>query len=254
MPKFLALVFVSCLAALPLGAQIQDNSFLLEEAYNQETGVVQHINTFTLFDDSDDWAYTFTQEWPAPGQRHQLSATLPYLRVTGDGDQRGLGDVAVNYRYQLLGSGEAAVAFSPRFSLVLPTGDEAQGRGTGALGYQVNLPLSAVLSPRAVTHVNVGATFTPGAENPDGSAVDLEVYSFGQSFIWLLRERLNLMLELAFASGDDESFFVNPGLRWAHDLPSRLQIVPGIAFPIGVGPSQGERTVFLYLSFEHPFR
>ena len=25
---------------------IQDNSFLVEEAYNQERGVVQHINTF----------------------------------------------------------------------------------------------------------------------------------------------------------------------------------------------------------------
>lgn len=28
-------------------APIQDNSFLIEEAYNQEFGVVQHINTFT---------------------------------------------------------------------------------------------------------------------------------------------------------------------------------------------------------------
>jgi hypothetical protein len=24
--------------------------------------------------------------------------------------------------------------------------------------------------------------------------------------------------------------------------------------PIGIGPSAGERAVFLYLSFEHPFR
>lgn len=261
MPKSLACFVLAALATLPLRAQIQDNSFLIEEAYNQEAGVVQHINTFTLFDDSDesgvgdDWVYTFTQEWPAPSLRHQLSATLPYLRLTGspDGD-RGLGDVALNYRYQLVGSGKDAVAFSPRLSLLLPTGDEDQGRGAGALGYQVNLPLSVVLSPRAVTHVNVGATFTPGAKEPGGAEADLEVYNFGQSFIWLLKERVNLMLEMAMTSGDDESFFVNPGVRWAHDLPSGLQIVPGIAFPIGVGPSQGERAVFLYVSFEHPFR
>ena len=32
-----------------------------------------------------------------------------------------------------------------------------------------------------------------------------------------------------------------------------LQIVPGIAVPIGVGPSRGEKGIFLCLSFEHPF-
>ena len=147
MPKYLALCVVAGLSILPAQAQIQDNSFLLEEAYNQEPGVVQHINTFTRFDDSDDWVYTFTQEWPAPSLRHQLSATFPYRRLTGIGDdESGLGDVALNYRYQLLGSGEDAVAFSPRLSLLLPTGDEDRGLGAGALGYQVNLPLSVVLA------------------------------------------------------------------------------------------------------------
>ncbi len=41
---------------------IQDNSFLVEEAYNQEAGVVQHISTFTRYQESKDWIYTFTQE------------------------------------------------------------------------------------------------------------------------------------------------------------------------------------------------
>ena len=29
-------------------------------------------------------------------------------------------------------------------------------------------------------------------------------------------------------------------------------IVPGVAFPFGVGPSAGQKSVFLYLSFEGP--
>jgi hypothetical protein len=33
-----------------------------------------------------------------------------------------------------------------------------------------------------------------------------------------------------------------------------MQIVPGIAVPLGIGPSDGERSIFLYLSIEHPFR
>jgi hypothetical protein len=42
---------------------IQDNSFLVEEAYNQEEGVVQHINTFVR-QHNGDLLYTFTQECP----------------------------------------------------------------------------------------------------------------------------------------------------------------------------------------------
>jgi hypothetical protein len=47
---------------------------------------------------------------------------------------------------------------------------------------------------------------------------------------------------------------VSPGIRWALDFKCGLEIVPGLAFPIGVGPSRGEHAVFLYLSLEHPFR
>lgn len=44
-----------------------------------------------------------------------------------------------------------------------------------------------------------------------------------------------------------------PGVRTALDFESGLQIVPGLAFPVGVGPSRGARSVFVYLSLEHPF-
>ena len=58
-------------------APIQDNSFLVEEAYNQERGVVQHISTFSRMWNSRDWTYSFTQEWPGPRNwRHQFSYTL----------------------------------------------------------------------------------------------------------------------------------------------------------------------------------
>src|SRR5215475_6685724 len=49
----------------PKESPIQDNSFLIEEAYNQERHVVQHISTFSRMWNSKDWNYTFTQEWPA---------------------------------------------------------------------------------------------------------------------------------------------------------------------------------------------
>jgi hypothetical protein len=55
----------------------QDNSFLVEEAYNQEFGVVQHMQSFQRLWNSKDRIYTFTQERPLPRPRHQLSLFLP---------------------------------------------------------------------------------------------------------------------------------------------------------------------------------
>ena len=67
------LSLLTLLTAGTAGAQapapIQDNSFLVEEAYNQERGVVQHINTFARAR-GGGWEYGFTQEWPVRGQRY----------------------------------------------------------------------------------------------------------------------------------------------------------------------------------------
>lgn len=41
---------------------IQDNSFLVEEAYNQDAGVVQHITTFQIQRGTSDFDTSFTQE------------------------------------------------------------------------------------------------------------------------------------------------------------------------------------------------
>lgn len=46
---------------------IEDNSFLIEEAFNQEKNVIQHINTFTRTWNDQGWLFTYTEEWPLPG-------------------------------------------------------------------------------------------------------------------------------------------------------------------------------------------
>jgi hypothetical protein len=243
---------------------IQDNSFLVEEAYNQEPGVVQHISTFTRYQETKDWIYTFTQEWPVGGLTHQLSFTLPWQRLGASLDGRqAFGDVALNYRYQLLGDGNAKVAIAPRLSVLLPTGDEKTGYGRGAAGVQVMLPVSWVLGESLVAHSNLGATRTPKARNTLGETATPQDLALGQSLIWLASPRFNVMLEYVHnrtqaVSGPDQTqaqtaTYLSPGIRWAYNFPSGLQIVPGIAVPIGVGASRGERAIFLYLSFEHPF-
>jgi hypothetical protein len=243
-------------------APIQDNSFLIEEAYNQEAGVVQHISTFARDAGSRAWAYTFTQEWPVFSQQHQLSYTIPVIS-NGPGQGSGLGDIAIHYRYQLANGKRSAIFVAPRISLIVPSGNDRKDRGAGAAGVQVNLPISIEHSAYFVTHWNAGATLTPSARNAAGDKATTRNYNLGASAIWLPLSRLNAMLEVAWSrdelvSGPDrrvgeDSFFLSPGVRGAFNFASGLQIVPGFAVPIGVGASDGEHSVFFYLSFEHPF-
>ncbi|HKP87616.1 MAG TPA: transporter [Blastocatellia bacterium] len=243
---------------------IQDNSFLIEEAYNQEDGVVQHINSFML-QRNRDWIYAFTQEWPFFGSKHQLSYTIPVQRMGSAPDGgKGLGDVALNYRYQLIGDGKSRIACSPRFSLLLPTGDEKKGLGAGGLGLQVNVPVSVLLTKKLVTHINAGATYTPSAKSAGGDEDNTMGYNLGESFIWLATPTFNVMLETVWNRVEtvvgpnlkerDYSLLISPGIRWAYNFENGLQIVPGIAVPIGAGPSRNDYGVILYLSFEHRFK
>ncbi|MGH7614015.1 MAG: transporter [Gemmatimonadales bacterium] len=239
-------------------AEIADNSFLIEEAYNQERGVVQHISAFMWSRDAHSWLYTFTQEWPLFGQRSQLSFTVP---LEGSGRTR-IGDLALNYRYQLAGT-ESRVSVSPRLSVLAPTGSAAAGVGAGGAGLQVNLPVSVEVAPRLVTHWNAGATVTPSAGNGTSDRATTTAYNLGASAIWRPRRTFHVMLEVAWAQAEtvvgsgvtshEQELLISPGVRWAHNFASGLQIVPGIAFPIGVGPSRGSDGVFLYLSLEHAF-
>ena len=141
----------------------------------------------------------------------------------------------MNYRYQLRADNRLAIA--PRLSLLLPTGSAARGLGTGHVGVQMNLPVSVVLAPRLVTHWNAGVTAVPHTTS----------YNLGASVIWLLRPTFNALVEITWrGQGGAHDVVVNPGIRWAHNFASGLQIVPGVAFPDG-------KSTFLYLSFEHRF-
>lgn len=204
---------------------IQDNSFLIEEAYNQEKRVVQHIFTF------NDGVATFTQEWPVDGIKHQLSYTVPVERHTA-------GDSLINYRYQLVGEGASRLAIAPRVSLIVP---RERSRG---YGYDLNLPVSVALSDRVVTHWNAGATKTPSSPEP-------VMWSAGASVIAAPFEKFHVMLESRWTRSIRSTYTVSPGIRWAWDFKkSGLQIVPGIAMPV---TSDHQRSVYLYLSLEHPF-
>lgn len=242
---------------------IRDNSFLVEEAYNQDPRVVQHISTFQRDDESGAWLFTFTQEWPVTGMRHQLSYTLPFANA-GGGASTGFGDALLNYRYQLVGGGEAQrVAIAPRLSAVLPTGSVAEQRGRGHAGIQTMLPVSVELGNAFVVHSNLGFTATPHAEATDGSRASPFEWNAGQSVIWLATPTMNLMLEGTWLRGGTvvapglvdyrSTTQLSPGIRFAINRASGMQLVPGAAVPIILGRGRPTTSVLLYFSVEHPY-
>jgi hypothetical protein len=247
---------------------IMDNSFFVEEAYNQEAGVVQHIFSGSYGVDrlagADDkgLALVFTQEWPSFSQTHQFSYAVPYyFAETGGQSDNGFGDVLLNYRYQAYFNEENLRALAPRFSLILPTGKSDDGFGDDTVGYQLNLPFSAAVGDRWFAHANAGLTFLPDAGPNPGN--DLLHYNLGASAIYAPTRNLHFMLEWIGlwnerpgASGGLAHEFesiISPGLRRAFDLANDSQLVLGLGVPIGLTSSAPDFGVFVYLSFEHGF-
>lgn len=251
-------LFVFALASTNLSAQapvaerpivpLADNSFILEEAYNQEAGVVQHISLIQR-GENDAINASFTQEWPLGSQTHQFSYTVPLIRPEGPVAEAGLGDIALNYRLQALGGGEARLAVSPRLSLSLPSGRNARGRGSYGIG--AGLPISYEFSPLIVTHTNLAVLHIPGAREDSGRTGNAE-YSAGQSVIYKAHPQAHLMLESLWTGGDGDSFVISPGVRFALNFKSGLQIVPGLAIPYETRGG-GSTSFLLYLSIEHSF-
>jgi len=251
---------------------IADNSFLIEEAYNQEPGVVQHIFTAQYGAERDKkprergWTFSFTQEWPIFSELHQFSYTIPSSHIHGGGEsQSGIGDVLLNYRLQALDESESLPAFAPRFSLILPTGSRDEGTGSGAVGYQWSLPVSKKVGPRLAFHANAGLTYIPRARarldeglSPERSLVS---YNLGASGIFALSSRVHLMIEWVGnfeANINDQGkkkrdfiSAISPGMRVAAVDGDDLQVVLGLAAPIGVTRPTNDYGVFLYLSVEH---
>jgi hypothetical protein len=248
---------------------IEDNSFLIEEAYNQEAGVVQHIFNAVYTNDSRHrgWSFSFTQEWPIFSQDHQFSYTIPSYRIVEGADRvYGVGDILLNYRYQALAEGEVLPAFAPRFSLILPTGSRDRGTGNNVVGYQWNLPFSKKVASRFAMHANFGLTYLPRVRAPMAAGQlsprrSLVSYNIGASGIFALLPRLHLMLEWVGSfeesindAGRSERAFkptISPGLRAAVINEEKLQVVVGAAAPVGLNRKADNHGAFLYLSIEH---
>lgn len=238
-----------------------DNSFLIEEAYNQEKGVVQHINLFD-FNMNDSWSYNLTQEWPLKGQSHQFSFTLPLTSFTDKLYE--IDELLLNYRYQVVKTGN--ISITPRLTVITPWGYRIISRRIEMMnsGFQVNIPVSISFSKRFVSHFNFGI-YRHNSRFDKSLMVQMMTATSGCSFIWMVNNNFNFLIEFIadkhrWETGGDrsrilygKSWVINPGFRGAIDFENGLQIVPGLSIPVHILDKPILYSVLFYLSFEHPY-
>ena len=232
------LILAALLAQTPSAApaqepfKIADNSFLVEEAFNQEARIVQNIVSWSR--QNGDWLLTYTQEWPAPGLRHQLSYTIPFAAA-------GIGDAYLNYRIQVLEEGPGRPAFAPRFSVIVPT-----GRGPSSPGWQTNLPFSKQHADWYF-HWNGGLTWVRAPEH-----VSLITPALAGSTIYRLKPMVNVMIESVVSFDQRAVMPPSPATASAVDRARRhtFTLSPGIRGGWNLDPetqkslNRGERNAF----------
>ena len=152
---------------------IEDNSFLIEEAYNQEPGVVQHIFNAVVHDERST-ARMAIQFHAGMAGLFPRTSVLIYDSV-GPSDRRARPHLRYRrYAAQLslpgAGRGEFKPAFAPRFSLNpadrQPRSRHRQWRGRLSMGAS----FQQELGPRFATNANLGVTYLPGVRERLGGS------------------------------------------------------------------------------------
>jgi hypothetical protein len=187
---------------------------------------------------------------------HQFSYTIPF---SGGSPTTQLDAVLINYRYQALVEGPGRPAFSPRLSLILPTGP--RGGSEDRPGLQMNLPFSKQAGD-LYFHWNGGVTWVDAVEVGDRSTADLTSPFLAGSVIWRTTPLFHLMMETvveweeSIEVGEmvrERSLTLAPGFRWGWNIGEQ-QIVIGLAAPVTTTDAATNIGVFTYFSYELPFQ
>jgi len=167
-------------------------------------------------------------------ERMDLGVSLPYVIVSpkdGNGE-RGMGDAELTTKFNLMKEGNRTPGFSVTFGIIMDTGEENKGIGSGEIDYDFNSILSKELQ-FITLHGNLGYT------------VKAKICSFGIALEYPADEDLNLFAELSGENKSDSplegliganfsarenltlDFGIGAGLN---DNSSRLNLTGGLTF------------------------
>lgn len=255
------LLFILLLFTFTVLAEIQDNSFLIEEAYNQDPGVYQFINIYQHDFKTGLYYSTLQGEIPLWSREHQFSFSLPARKTAASVES--LGDLSLNYRYQNYNKDGTMVA--QRFGAIVPTGKVNKNTSYNSVGFAWMQAVTFSLSNQFQMHVNLGLNMTPAARTKGYSQREmLTGFTTGVGIVYKHSDKVNFLTEFLYDTQEDfdekgdtssnPTITINPGARFDIDLSiEKTQVVPGISFPVTVGNDEVHTGVLFYLSFEPDF-
>lgn len=262
-------ILICAVTGLAQPTRISDNSFLIEEAYNQERGVVQHIllleNIFAYRDkfSNEEMGMTFAQEWPLGTQMWQGAYAVSSNREFEDVWL----DLQLRYQMPIQ---DNALALAPYAKIAFPIAEKGDDEiNGGRLG--IGLPVSATLSDQWTMHLNFSAEYLrlkeferlgPGPAIVADYGNDAVEAGMGTSVVYSLAPIFDLMMEFVYATemlsepsyrNETSEALLSPGFRKAWNFTSGAQMVGGLGFPVGLKGDVPDFAGLLYLSFEHSF-
>ncbi len=252
--------FLLLLLSSQVFARIEDNSFILEEAYNQKPGEFQFIQAYRSYQSGKEYRFISEGEMPLGSETHQFSYQVTREK---EGDHGSFGNTTLNYRIQ--SANEPDFLMAHRFGLILPTGSVDKESSYGVTGFKYVQATSFFVNDYWDNHWNLLFNHYPQAKvNFSDKRRTLNEYGIGSSLIYHWKDNLNFLLEVTYETLEklnlngkkkyENAFTINPGVRTAIDLSwKETQIVPGLGFPMRFEDHQVDHGVFLYLSIEPKF-
>lgn len=253
-------VFLVLLTSLA-HAYIEDNSFLLDEAYNQDIDMYQTILRHQNQLVSDETESTFEFEVPMTAE-HQLSIEIPLFKEHRSFETKP-GDTLL--LWQIVTSNNVKSRSVDRLGFVVPTGDVDQETGYGVPGVQYLKALSIELGRNWQNHWNFQYQLQPNGK-AGGTEVTQNVHigTLGSSVAYYINDHCDFLFETMYKHRKRPRFggkirslnelYLNPGFRFEKRLEwNQTKMVPGISLPIEVLNERTDFGFMLYLSFEPHF-
>ncbi|HEY0653586.1 MAG TPA: hypothetical protein VGD65_10690 [Chryseosolibacter sp.] len=230
---------------------IEDNSFIIEEAFNQSPGVIQYTASSQVANDGT--AINLECELPLSGERHQLSFSLP-TKVSSF--TFAVEELMISYR-PLVSGRHRWIMITPRLSLIVPTATIEPRLNGGTFGIEWNFALTKRLSRNVISHINLGSTHPLARSHNEPQLNRLHDKFCGASLVLALARNMDLLAEFKatnasghFASAGTWNLVANPGCRFLFKV-TNFVIVPGLSAPIewrtGLPVA---RQLLIYLSIE----
>lgn len=198
-----------------------------------------------------EWHWVTASARYGAAQDAALEFAVPYGMFDGaNSDEQGLGDVRLGAEARVFEMIYGYPFVLPHVALVLPSGDEDKGLGTGETVIEVGATIGTTVDPffrlEAPVHFNLDGTYRviPNADNE---------FLLGISAIWDLSDRFSILGECRFSDGGEERisrkdsrFYVQFGA--SYDVSRNLTVTA-----LGGGAQRAEEDTILSIKTSYTF-